>query len=97
MPDLDHITPLSVKSNKLSFQNSIDVIYFPLIFSDLSIMNLLSTELAGKRDYSEQHNSLTSNLLFADLCICMGEYFSGIKREFKFVHYCIRQEVEISG
>ncbi len=48
-------------------------------------MNLLCTELAGKRDYSEQHNSLTSNLLFVDLCICVGEYFSGTKREFKFV------------
>ncbi len=47
-------------------------------------MNLLCTELAGKRDYSEQHNSLTSNL-FVDLCICVGEYFSGTKREFKFV------------
>ncbi len=35
-------------------------------------MNLLCTELAGKRDYSEQHNSLTSNLLFVDLCICVG-------------------------
>ncbi len=48
-------------------------------------MNLLCTELAGKRDYSEQHNSLTSNLLLVDLCICVGEYFSGTKREFKFV------------
>ncbi len=38
-------------------------------------MNLLCTELAGKRNYSEQHNSLTSNLLFVDLCICVGEYF----------------------
>ncbi len=47
-------------------------------------MNLLWTELAGKGDYSEQHNSLTSNL-FVDLCICVGEYFSGTKREFKFV------------
>ncbi len=48
-------------------------------------MNLLCTELAGKKDYSEKHNSLTSNLLFVDLCICVGEYFSGTKREFKFV------------
>ncbi len=48
-------------------------------------MNMLCTELAGKRDYSEKHNSLTSNLLFVDLCICVGEYFSGTKREFKFV------------
>ncbi len=48
-------------------------------------MNLLCTELAEKRDYSEQHNSLTSNLLLVDLCICVGEYFSGTKREFKFV------------
>ncbi len=80
-----YITLLLVKRNKPSFQNSIDVIYFPLFFSDLSVMNLLCTELAGKRDYSEQHNSLTFNLLFVDLCICVGEYFSGTKREFKFV------------
>ncbi len=54
-------------------------------------MNLLCTELAGKRDYSEQHNSLTSNLLFVDLCICVGEYFSGTRREFKFVMFSLKK------
>ncbi len=52
-------------------------------------MNLLCAELARKRDYSEQYNSLTSNLLFVDLCICVGEYFSGTKRKKLITYLCI--------